>query len=499
MEWANYHFQCLNPFLTCRDWVALSWCCKFFYRECNLKKTLFRKFRKTVQPLIDSEHPQIREVIERDLSCFHGVISGGSMVSYFSGMPSDAYSDIDVYYFQWESGTRQGFDFSGIGGHIVTWHTDDTNYHHSSSNNFISQIHDISTEKNRWQFIRLNEKFQVGEDNDVGKDKNVVGKDKNAVGTENESKSTHSISNSSISNSSISNPSRSNPSRSNSSKPPILTPTDFILRVIDQTFDLEFCKIAFNGKFLYISNLPSMVYRKSHYKYKHLLNSWTKSNVNYHSFIENKVIKRGEKYKNRGYELTNFHELELFQLLIDSIRIFNKYKNEQQRRIAQLKQKQEQEQKEAELRQKKEKEKNENRLREEKRLALKWLTWDEDITSNTRESHLLIHNKCTPFSEWVVKHQIDYKCVYLVLAYSKNTIWIDQLFDKEFIPLEWFTLELKHFRLFLQSMYPTVRLDSEKIETEFWKYIYENWPKHIYFRTTSTDDPSKDVPHSGFY
>jgi hypothetical protein len=459
-EWTNYHFKCLNPFLSCRDWVALSWCCKFFYRECNLKKTLYRKFKKQVQPLFDSEHPLVRDLILNDMEKFHGALSGGCMVSKFSGSPLDSFTDIDVYYIKWPNQTgvdTVAFDFSELEqahpGLVQMNAWTDTNYHHSDTNEFIRHIHDATTSaSNKWQFIKFNQDYILH------------------------------------------------------GNYPIQTEFDHIIQSIEETFDLEFCKIIFTNKFLHISNLSSMVYKKSHFKFKHKLDKFTKKNWKNHTFIENKIIQRFEKYKARGYDLTNSEQLDTVLLLIRAIHIYNDYELERKRsQEEERKRSQEEERKRSQEEERKRLEEElEQRKREkqERDLALKWLTWDEDNNhedeNRERKSHILLNKKITPFSKWICMFNIDPKLVYYVMVYSKNTGLIDVFFNKSRIPLDWLVVEQKKFQRYVECMFPNYKFERKKYEKEFWKYI-DAQSEYLFSRNATDDDSKKDIPHSGFF
>jgi hypothetical protein len=395
---------------------------------------------------MDKEHQMVRELIVNDMGRFNGILSGGCMASQFSELPTDDFNDIDVYYLNLRN--VRGFHFTTL--HQLrpdllegTANNFDPNYHHSitsTAENFIHSIHEAMTPNFTWQFIQLNSNYEP-------------------EGTS-----------------------------------PILTPFDHMFRIMEETFDLEFCKIMFHPKFLYISNLSSVVYRKSFYKFKHRLDELTKGNFQHHTFIENKILQRAEKYKNRGYTITNYNQIESFQLLIKSIHIYNEYVLEMKKRVANL----EREKADQAAKLRKEQEKQEAKLKEEHKLALKWLTWDEDVV-HTRESHINLHKKLNPLSEWTVKCNIHPKLVYLVLAYANKCQFIHELFDKDRIPLEWMVLERKRFKRYVACVYPYDRLGPHISERVFSKYIDRLWPQHFFAFTKEVDNQNNDFPHSGFY
>jgi hypothetical protein len=96
-----------------------------------------------------------------------------------------------------------------------------------------------------------------------------------------------------------------------------------VLDFIKNIFDLDFCKVAFNGKKIFIYDLESVIRRKSNYFTDLTIYNRIRKNPNYilfgnpktirnqepitDEFLMNRMKKRTEKYRNRGFIIENMY------------------------------------------------------------------------------------------------------------------------------------------------------------------------------------------------
>lgn len=426
--WMNFHFDCLNPFLSCRDWVALSWCCKYFYQECNLKQTLPRKFRNDLlRVILQKEHPQWVDQVWKGLKEYNGILSGGAMVSVFCQCPE--YGDVDIFY-QSDAPDPFGLNtpsplFQSVNSQIQA---DYYEIQHISAGNFIKDSINIQTSQTlvTWQFINTNKNFSLPET------------------------SRHIC---------------------------IMSPRDHVVGIIDSTFDLEFCKIAYHPNQLKICNLSSIIYQQSKMTFSHKLDDLTVSNWKSVPIIDPKVEHRAEKYIHRGFCITNYEDLLSvirIQNVLECVEKYEYFMTRYNRKKDEEKKKEEEEKrKQAEL---------DKKTRE---LVKKWIDFsndDDDIqtTDRRRENHnIFFHRQYVPIVEWVTLYNISPNVVYRVLCYADQKDLIDLCFDKESIPRKWLDLEEYHARNYYYAIF-THRLSEPVFTRYFWKLIYAKWPSHFY-------------------
>lgn len=450
MEWTNFHFDCLEPFLSCRDWVALSWCCKFFHSECNLKRTLLKKFKKQMMHVLNREDQLIIKLLLEDLKKHNGVISGGCALSVFCGdhiitkADEKSYGDIDIFY---QSSDARPFDFSStvFSNLATTEHTTNTysQYHFmNTSTKFIHHIHNVKTTNNSTclQFINTCPDYEVT--------------------------STHRF---------------------------IRSQRDHVIGILFDTFDMEFCKIAFAPDCLEIFNLPSVVYRTSQFKTKDRLDELTKTNWRDVTIIDFQIIPRIQKYIRRGFTISNYDYVD--QLARLNVVLYEVIKYE--RFMVKYNKKQEEERLKQEKAAELQRQKEEALKKAEDALVNKWMQWefDEDEEDvKVRESHIDFHKRYVPIVEWVTDYDVPPKLVYLILVYGGCSELIGWCFDVNRIPREWMIMEDFKIRRIMNSTYPHVRISPYRSEQFFWKTIRIHWPRHIHIG--ESDDHTKDYCHT---
>ena len=437
MEWTNFHFDCLEPFLSCSDWVALSWCCKYFNKECDLKRTLLRKYRKQIMCVLNREPQPILKLFLDDIEKQNGVISGGFALSVFCGTyittrgNKNPYGDIDVFYQSYQDNDPFDFSSPNFMNLVTIEHMSNSysQYHFISSNSkFISHIHNVKTTKNSTilQFINTCPSYEL-----------------------------------------------------QTTQRPILSPRDHVIGILFDQFDMEFCKIAFTPNLLEICNLPSVIYRTSPFKIRDRLDELTKYNWDEIPIIDQHIIPRIKKYIDRGYTVTNFDRVEQLARLSSALYEVFRYK---QFMINYNRRKEEEQRKrrDEEIQRKK---KEMERRNAEDELVKKWMTLKFEDTENVnpvRESHISLNKRYVPVVEWVMAYNIPPQMVYLVLSYGRCTELIGICFDFNRIPREWMPVEEFRIARIRQSIIPNERnCSSRAFDTFFWKIIRFHWPQHI--------------------
>ena len=430
-RWLNFHFYCINPFLSCRDWVALSWCCRTFYHECNLKRTLPRKFRNDLlRVLFTKEHPQWVDTLWKGLIEHNGMLSGGSMVSIFCQCPHDG--DVDIFYQspEWNSFglDTPGMTQVGLAPSTPTFHIVNSGNHEMRhiSGQFIKDIVNIRTSQTPtiWQFINTNPNFLLPE---------------------------------------------TTPQRI------IMSPRDHVMGIIDTAFDLEFCKIAYHPKQLQICNLRSIVYQQSKLLFPHNMEELTVSNWKNVSIVNPKLEQRAQKYIDRGFRIINHEDLLSVVQIQNVLKCVEKYEVSMIRYNAEENQRLKKE--------KEEKRKQAEREKQNQELVDKWMKFSDDTTEekDIRSTHYQIpfHRQYIPIVEWVTQYCISPDVVYKVLCYGCQPDLIDLCFDKKTIPRQWLSLEECHARNYYYAVFPE-RLSDSVFTRYFWKLISKKWPNHFW-------------------
>jgi len=390
MEWYDFYFDCLQPFLSCRDWVSLSWCCKYFHKECDLKRTFYRKFKEELTSIFYNEDDTVANFIWNGLSQYNGVISGGYALSVFYWDTN--FNDIDIFY---ESDDMTAFDLTSdtLQNKITTVHQDTTHYYYKDMD-FISHVKSTKSNTSNivWQFIHVNDKYELKNDNIN-----------------------------------------------------LLTTQDHVKNVIFETFDLDFCKIVFTPKYVEVADIKSLVYKTSFIKFKDTSDELTIDNWDTFEGVLPKVLSRVEKYVNNGFHIPNASYVYTLDKLKQVLRIIHwtyekdllKYKNEQKKI------------KKRELMIKT----LEDRQKEFGPLFIKKIfECNADIKLPTREPHIKFTNH-TSLTEWIQLYNIPAEVVYFTLCYGDCSGLIELYFDKNKIPIEWLVVELPYIQRYCYLMH----------------------------------------------
>lgn len=414
-QWMNFHFDCINPFISCRDLVALSWCCKYFYNECNLKRTLYRKFRTEVSRVIFSrERPQWVNVVCNGLTEHNGVISGGSMLAVFCQLPH--YGDVDIFY---QSSVPDSFGLYSPNSHakIINEGGNPVEYQTMQhvSGQFIKDIVDVETPETSttWQFINTDKDFIIPKLSRV-----------------------------------------------------IRSRQDHVIGIIDATFDLEFCKITYCPQKLEISNLSSVINQRSAKTFSHKLDDLTVSNWRDVPIINKKLGDRAQKYIDRGFCIINHDELLQVIRIGDVLNIVIRYeqfmKIYNRRKI------------EKDKKQQIEKDKKQKESQQFVQKLINGMA--EDPWINREEcDHINFNQQYVPLVEWVSQYTIPPELVYKVLRYGSRTDFIKLCFDVQKIPRRWMKQEEYYARVYFYSVFHG-RISESVFTNYFWKLVYTQWP-----------------------
>lgn len=95
--WPTFVVWTLEPFLSCRDWVALSWCCRHVGQDVNLQRTLLPKLRRALQQhWQEDDPPSVFAGLWSRFQRYQGLMTGNSLLYRFMGWSH--YEDLPIYY-----------------------------------------------------------------------------------------------------------------------------------------------------------------------------------------------------------------------------------------------------------------------------------------------------------------------------------------------------------------------------------------------------------------
>lgn len=100
---------------------------------------------------------------------------------------------------------------------------------------------------------------------------------------------------------------------------------------------------------------------------------------------------------------------------------------------------------------------------------------EKNVTSS--DCDMLDH----PLFELKRRFIADFKTIYTVFCYCGLSHLIDNFFNPRFIPFDWISYNMPKFTALINSMYPTSCMSEEKKIKLIWKTIYSNWPNHYKF------------------
>jgi len=463
-EFYDFHFYCLDPFLSSTDWLALSRCCKFFHKQCDTKNTLYPKIRSHISSMLNKESPFFAEIIFQLLREYNGVISGSFVLSMLTGEKN--FNDIDIFY---ESKIPMPLPKT-----FVLDDTLDTRYYNSS----VSHIKTIQN----YHSLKTNQKIQCIQ---LKKEENKLEEKKQE--NKGEEKKDH-----------------------------------YIRQTIFQQFDLDFCKIVFTPEYLEVYDSTQIINRSSKmYLSKDFLNLC----FNYESSNPRdlkKQMDRIDKYKTRGFHIENesdIYDLNRIHAVCQiSYKHYDKLVTNETKILNLLDEKTRLEAEEKKM----EKEYNEKKKRLEKRIILhkqKEKTYqtlitqyqqiqaqeiyEELITNPTNIINSFLPNTnwftCEPFSnEGRMDHvkpnqhelyevfqglQLSPKIIYHILCYT-NADLLKIFFDKQHIPYAWVKPLVPHVEAYYAGTLPHRVLNSKnpkcaaQWQDYFWRYIYSHFPYH---------------------
>ena len=221
----DFYFICFEPFLTPIDWLSLSHCNHQTHQKCQLKKTMFPKFKKEFKKILFHKKIHFSDLLFQELVRTHSIISGSSVLSALLG--AEFSQDIDIF----------GIDACNLNLPDTTHLRNQTflNYTRYHNINEINNVTDIMMDQNVkcLQYIE----YQIPDE------KNVDSRVNSALSIL-------------------------------PAPPPLIIDHDLadhkekiIKKLIHRSFDFDFCKNFFNGTSLEIGDLESLWKKESSYNY----------------------------------------------------------------------------------------------------------------------------------------------------------------------------------------------------------------------------------------
>lgn len=411
--WYNFMFQSIQPFLSCADWISLSRTCRFFYRECNTKRTVFRKFKKDLmRELFDKESPAFSEFLWSGIRKGKAVISGGTMLAIFSGMYRNTvdFGDVDIFY-ETSPGTfvLNTTKFLPSDYTIETRITDATYFLPS-----ITRVSDIYSKKTStpWQFIRANPSYKV---------RNTNGRRIRSI-------------------------------------------RDHLIANLFENFDLDFCKIVMDTRYLEMFDANAVLTRTSEAHLKIKEKSVDNGTIRSIDSQVKKLLNRCHKYESRGCTVTNMKDIISLNTVTSALTIFF-IVYEREVRIS-----------------KQRKLEEEERIKANNRIITRLLT--EKPKSNTRmpsfgsfrprRVFLPIHEVV----EAMTDKGLTPKLVYFFISYTGDPEFMRQCFLKEDIPIDWLITDKKSPIIdLIDGLVPFCKLSQDQFEKLARKVVQRAFPQ----------------------
>lgn len=464
-KFMDFHFQCLEPFLTPQDWLCLSRIDQYAYKKCNLKQTMFKKFKKIFLHFLNQENSNWIEIFWDFIKNFQCVIGGSSTLCAFTG--NNYFNDIDVFH-----GTSENIEF--VETHEKKTLLTGTTYSYAGPCiKKVEQFKSRITGKNI-QYIQLSDELSEIK-----------------MGMDMRKKTTYDS-------------------------------RDF-KNILNKSFDLDFCKIFFTFNCLEIMNVDSIIQKKSIYRIP--WHNWNKKNefIKWFTYMNmDKIFERIDKYKNRGFNIQNYEYLKNIYSCQRALKITKTFETETIERfnsVIKLEEKIKKTRKELNLLKNKlssleNEEQKQTRLEYEHNknwqddVVNKWLNndklpieYEEEEEDKLKIEHFMLNNdliieiktpnmtikeifKLNNFSYGEIDFlhpifnigNITLECVYKVLCYANDTETLEKIFNPHLIPFKWIDFFVPYIKNYYDFVLPHVKFSSREFKKKCWQYIYYKWP-----------------------
>lgn len=526
----NFLFITLEPLLSCRDYISLARCNRYFWKQSNTKHVIFKKFKKQVIRYLQSYETPKFKIPDFIKTCLNHrvVLSGSFALCVFNGETYN--NDIDFFYY---SNDNIKIPLENSGSYNVNSYYGTIPYYIKNIAHYNIKDNLMENDNNNLpylQFIQIKpDQYLENESNNININinniNNIMDYDNwKEINEENSDEKENKISTIDF-----------------NIKKEIDDINHILPNIILNNFDLDFCKFIFDFQYLEVFNIDSLIYKKSDFKPSSTL---FKSLKNIDSNFLRKSIERINKYTERGFTIPNQDFIKRMYSIQQAFLIVERNHEDQERDKKRKKQKLEQEEKEL-------KEKEENKRKSIQIAMIKYL-YEEDeslsddddakeseleiktktknktftnfyddnfscnnvltsnLTSNLipnliplsppriprpqkknythqkRKEHILwkknnnlgvFYRVCYENRE-LLNSWIPPRSWYIIFCLLGKNNFLSECFDINLIPFEWVSSIESKVKRYYEGTLPHYRFTDRGFEKYFWKYVYSTWPEH---------------------